>query len=134
LRQFDEHGLARFHCRVGHTYSPESLFGAQDARLETALWAAIRSLEESASMARRLAGAARDRGAVHTARRFDEREREAAERADLIRSAILRLSDLGETPPIGEPEPVRREDDLERRRLRTLEVRVGERAEEAGTG
>src|SRR5215210_7981582 len=45
LRSFEENAVIRFHCRVGHTYSPESLYGAQDGKLEAALWAAIRSLE-----------------------------------------------------------------------------------------
>ena len=117
LRVFDEHGVVRFHCRVGHNYSPETLYAAQDARLEAGLWAAIRALEESASLARRLANGARQRGAVATAARFDAREVEAAERADLIRSAILTLSDLDETPDIAEPEPVTSEDDRSRELL-----------------
>jgi len=95
LRQFAENGVARFHCRVGHDYSGQALYGAQDARLEAALWAAIRSLEESASLARRLARDARARGAAATARRFEARELEAAQRADLIRTALLRLSEIG---------------------------------------
>jgi two-component system chemotaxis response regulator CheB len=114
LRRFEEDGVVRFHCRVGHNYSGEALSSAQDARLEAALWAAIRSLEESASLARRLANDARQRGAVSTAQRFDARELEAAQRADLIRSAILELSDLDDTPPIGEAEPVASEDDAAR--------------------
>jgi two-component system chemotaxis response regulator CheB len=116
LRRFEENGVLRFHCRVGHTYSGDALFDAQDARLEAALWAAIRSLEESASLARRLATSARDRGAIATAQRFDNRELEAAQRADLIRSAILAMSDLEEVPPAGEPEPVSSEDDADRAR------------------
>ena len=114
LRQFEENGVFRFHCRVGHNYSAESLYGAQDARLEAALWAAIRSLEESASLARRLANSARERGAEVTARRFDTREQDAAERADLVRSAILSLTEYEELPPIGEAEPVAFEDDASR--------------------
>ena len=117
LRQFEENGVVRFHCRVGHNYSPESLFDAQDARLEAALWAAIRSLEESASMARRLGESARRRGANLTARRFDDRERDAAERADVIRSAILTLSGLNETPALAEAEPVADEDEAVRAAL-----------------
>jgi two-component system, chemotaxis family, protein-glutamate methylesterase/glutaminase len=106
LRQFSEHGLLRFHCRVGHTYSPDALYAAQDGRLEAALWAAIRSLEESASMARRLAIAARERGATVTETRYREREREAAERADVVRSALLAVTPLDEMPPATEPPPV----------------------------
>ena len=116
LRAFDEHGIERFHCRVGHDYSPVALAEAYDARLEAALWQAIRTLEESASVSRRLADSARSRGATATAARFDARERDAAERADVVRSAILRLSDLEETPPVGEPEPVATEDDVRRPR------------------
>lgn len=111
LRQFLENGIFRFHCRVGHNYSPETLYSTQDAKLEAALWAAVRSLEESASLARRLGLNARARGAMRTAERFDERERDAAERADLVRAAILTLSDLEPTPRVAEAEPVATEDE-----------------------
>lgn len=111
LRQFDENGVVRFHCRVGHNYSPETLYDAQDGRLEASLWAAIRALEEQAGLARRLAETARRRGAPRSARRFEDREREAAERADVIRQAILTLSDLEDLPEDAEPEPVSSEDD-----------------------
>ena len=114
LRQFAENSVFRFHCRVGHNYSHESLYAAQDGKLEAALWAAIRSLEESASLARRLANGARDRGAINTAERFDKRERDAAERADLVRSAIMTLTHFEDLPPIGEAEPVATEDEMSR--------------------
>jgi two-component system, chemotaxis family, protein-glutamate methylesterase/glutaminase len=114
LRQFEENGVFRFHCRVGHNYSPESLFAAHDGHLEAALWAAVRALEESASMAHRLAIAAHARKAVRTAERFEAREREAAERADVIRSAIFALSDLESLPDIAEAQPVAAEDDARR--------------------
>lgn len=114
LREFDENGVFRFHCRVGHNYSQESLYAAQDDKLEAALWAAIRSLEESASLARRLANSARGRGAITTAQRFEARERDAAERADLVRSAIMVLTDVADLPRVGEAEPVATEDDISR--------------------
>jgi two-component system chemotaxis response regulator CheB len=106
LRQFAESGIVRFHCRVGHTYSPESLYAATDGKLEAALWAAIRTLEDSASLARRLADDARRRGSRLAADKFDARERDAAERADVVRSAILALGDIEDTPAAGEPPPV----------------------------
>ena len=65
-------------------------------------------------MAHRLAVAARERGAQRTARRFDDREHDAAQRAGVIRSAILSLTDLDEMPRPGEPEPVGSEEDAMR--------------------
>jgi two-component system chemotaxis response regulator CheB len=47
--------LARFRCRVGHAYTAESLVAQQDDALEDALWAALRALEEHATLARRMA-------------------------------------------------------------------------------
>src|SRR5262249_46111916 len=50
-----------YECRVGHTFSAESFSESHDDALERALWAAVRSLEESAAVGHRLAGLARER-------------------------------------------------------------------------
>lgn len=47
--------LPRFRCRVGHAYTAEDLVGQQDEAAEDALWAALRSLEENVTLARRMA-------------------------------------------------------------------------------
>ena len=57
-------------CRVGHTWSPETLVDAQSTRVEAALWAAMRALEEQADMARHLAERAGERGDARGAERF----------------------------------------------------------------
>jgi two-component system chemotaxis response regulator CheB len=80
--------LERYRCRVGHVYSPESLLERKSTELEAALWAALRSLEETADASRRLAQRARCKGSAGAARRFGERQTDAARRADVIRQAL----------------------------------------------
>jgi len=80
--------LMRFRCRVGHAYLPESLAAAQSARLEEALWVAMRSLRESAALARRLSERAKARG-IHTMIDvYRRRAEEANERASLIEGVL----------------------------------------------
>jgi two-component system chemotaxis response regulator CheB len=80
-----EDGAKKFRCRIGHAYSPDSLLDAEDESVETALWSAVRSLEESAAIARRVAqlmpGAA---GA------FEEKAKERDRHAELIRALLAR--------------------------------------------
>lgn len=55
LEEIQESKMLRFKCRVGHLYSPDSLLADQTEAVERALWAAIRSMEEQAEFADRLA-------------------------------------------------------------------------------
>jgi len=61
----------QFRCHVGHAYSPRTLMAQHTRRLEDALWAAIRSFEESASLSDRVAA------------RFQERDPDSVERLKL---------------------------------------------------
>ncbi|HJT87968.1 MAG TPA: chemotaxis protein CheB [Bryobacteraceae bacterium] len=47
--------LVRYQCRVGHAFNPESMMEAESDAVERALWTAVRVLEESASVSRRIA-------------------------------------------------------------------------------
>jgi two-component system chemotaxis response regulator CheB len=89
---FERHegALERFQCSVGHVFSIESLSSAQAEALEGALWAAVRSLEDRASLLMRLAGRARGTDSVRSAETFERQAEEAIERARTIREAIER--------------------------------------------
>jgi two-component system, chemotaxis family, protein-glutamate methylesterase/glutaminase len=89
LWQIQDGGLERYRCRVGHAWSPESLLTQQSEALEAALWVALRSLEERAALARRLAEPARRRGYSITAPRFEEQAAEAQQAARLVRDLLL---------------------------------------------
>ncbi len=75
-----------FRCHVGHAFSLESLLGEQSEEVERALWSAVRSLEEGAALARRLARSQAD-GPLR--RRFAEKEATLSGQADLLRRILL---------------------------------------------
>jgi two-component system chemotaxis response regulator CheB len=108
LREVEDGGVVRFRCRIGHSYSPETLIAAQDGALEDALWVAVRGLEDQASTAERVAGTMRGRGLPRVAKRFDERRAEAMARAAVIRTA---LDGVVAPPPIEAPAGVERDAD-----------------------
>jgi two-component system chemotaxis response regulator CheB len=84
----EEGDLLRFRCHVGHAYSTESMQSEQSRVLESALWSALRGLEEQADLFRRVA---RRSPGSSTARRFEQRAAEASHHADAIKNTILTL-------------------------------------------
>lgn len=90
LWEHDDQGLLRFRCRVGHGYTEESLVAAQDERLEDAMWTALRALEESAAMRRRMADRVASRGLAEIARGYRERADAAEQQASSIRRILER--------------------------------------------
>lgn len=95
LNEVHEGDLLRFRCRVGHAYAPETLYQEQGLALESALWAALRALEEQASLGRRMAARARGLGQVKSAVRFDERAESSEQQARVVRETLQ----LGASPP-----------------------------------
>ena len=68
----------------------------QTDALEAALWTALRALEESASLARRLRERARQRGHRIAEARFSEQAEECTQRAEVVRQVLLQ-SGIGST-------------------------------------
>src|SRR5205823_10683352 len=97
LWQREEGSFVRFACRTGHAFSPDSLMQEQSKALETAMWSALRGLEERADLFRRMAG----RPGQHspTARRFESRARAVERHAGVVRDAMAKLA------PMAQPEP-----------------------------
>jgi two-component system, chemotaxis family, protein-glutamate methylesterase/glutaminase len=100
LWELQDGELQRFRCRVGHAWSPESLLTQQSEALEAALWVALRSLEERAALAKRLAEPARRRGHSITARRFEEQADEAQQAARLVRDLLLDRANFAAAWPL----------------------------------
>jgi two-component system chemotaxis response regulator CheB len=88
LFKIEEHEIVRFRCRVGHAWSPESLLGQQSDQLDSALWMALRSLEEKAALAAELCERAAERNSLILARRYQEKSEEATRAANTIRELL----------------------------------------------
>jgi two-component system chemotaxis response regulator CheB len=89
----------RFRCRVGHAWTAAGLLEEQGAALEGALWMALRSLEEKASLSRRMADAAALRGSGSTAERYREAGDDAEGAGRVIRRLIDQLGRLEDNAP-----------------------------------
>jgi len=74
-----------FACHVGHRFSLRSLYAEQAEEVESALWAAMRALEESAAVAKRLV----DSATGSLKERFAEKERALTNHARTIREMLL---------------------------------------------
>ena len=89
LWELTEGQVIRFRCRTGHAYSAETLLAEQSDAIETALWSALRALEERAALAQRLVQRARDRQQNLSALRFEAQEQDAQYSASIIRQLLL---------------------------------------------
>jgi two-component system chemotaxis response regulator CheB len=81
-------GTESFRCRVGHVYTEESFAAADAARVETALWTALRALEERAALQRRMAARAQARGQRLRADSYESSAAGATEDAVVLRDVL----------------------------------------------
>jgi two-component system chemotaxis response regulator CheB len=88
LWESEAKGLYRFRCRVGHAYSPESMLAAQTDEVDRALWIALRTLEERAALAHRLAERGRERGQLWVDRAFTTRANETSTEIERLRELL----------------------------------------------
>lgn len=101
LWEIREGRLQRYRCHVGHAFTARVLLEAQVKAVESALWSALRALQERADLLRRMAAEARerDRGTLTTMyeERADDYERDAALIRDILfHGAKPRPEDIAE--------------------------------------
>jgi two-component system, chemotaxis family, protein-glutamate methylesterase/glutaminase len=99
LFRLTEGDVLHFRCRVGHAWSAEALLAEQGETLESALWAALRALEESAALAVTIGDRLKARGSSDSAGRFYAQAQENRRRAHIIRSTLRATRTEQEGPP-----------------------------------
>lgn len=89
LWESEEAGQLRFRCHVGHAFSPESLLQGNSREVETALWTALRVLEEHSALLDRLAARCEEQRLKFSSEHFRERAEHAKRQAELLRNALV---------------------------------------------
>jgi two-component system chemotaxis response regulator CheB len=102
LWELEDNGFLRFRCRVGHAFTARHLRAEQRHAVETALWSALRALEESASLYRRMAEKAQSAFHDRTAEKFGERANSTMENARVLRDFLLQVNQGDEERPVTE--------------------------------
>lgn len=114
LWEIVESGFLRYRCRVGHAFTAKYLEAEQRHAIESALWAALRALEESISLSRRLAKRAVDwqQSALHEL--YEERASSKENHAKILRDFLLQVNERGEEDRIIDEEQASPPQDMEK--------------------
>jgi hypothetical protein len=88
LWDFEQNGLVRYRCHVGHGFTAQALAEAQSKRIEDALWTALRALEESVDMRRRMSRMAHNVKSPNVAREYEAQAKIAEAQAGVIRDVL----------------------------------------------
>src|SRR5262249_8461187 len=99
-------GAIQFECHVGHVFSLESMLSEQAGQVETALWAAVRALEESEQLALRMALTSPSA----MSERFKDRAQAMRQHAGVLRAILLSGSALSPADSAGATAAVPPED------------------------
>jgi two-component system, chemotaxis family, protein-glutamate methylesterase/glutaminase len=92
LWEIDQDGFLRFRCRVGHAFTAKHLGSEQRQAVESALWAALRALEESGSLYRRMAERASVFEHSESARAYEERAANTETNSRTLKDFLLTVS------------------------------------------
>jgi two-component system chemotaxis response regulator CheB len=87
----------RFRCPAGHAWSVTGLLAERGQALESALWMALRSLEDKAALTAQLAAGARGSGHELTATRLAGEAAESGAAAGLVRRLLVDSPDVAFT-------------------------------------
>jgi two-component system chemotaxis response regulator CheB len=100
LQESLDAGMLRFGCKVGHRYSEESLLYLQGQQLETALWAALRALDDRVQLTRSVAARMELRGGGEaSASRYRDEAAEAGRHAQTLRTLLEQTEAMASHDP-----------------------------------
>ncbi|MBV8067993.1 MAG: chemotaxis protein CheB [Candidatus Eremiobacteraeota bacterium] len=94
LWELDAGSALRFRCRTGHAYSGHQMLASHKPKLESALWASIRALEERRDLLRRLAKRTRQHGEGASTRQFERQAADIVADLERVHAALANFTAL----------------------------------------
>jgi two-component system, chemotaxis family, protein-glutamate methylesterase/glutaminase len=76
LWEFKSNGITRYRCHVGHAYTEENLLGSMESSTESALWTALRIIEERKNLLKNIESKERGNGKKESGQHYQKRIRE----------------------------------------------------------
>jgi len=96
LWQIPDGGMLRYRCHVGHAFTAETVLSALDGEVDNMLERLLRSHQQRAALAHRMAEQERGRNRENLAGQLEGRAREYEEDAEVIRRMVQRHGDPSE--------------------------------------
>lgn len=92
LWEIEDEGRVHYRCRVGHAFTVPHLEREQRHAVETALWSALRALEESASLYRRMAERASSANQGLSAEHYSHHAANTESNARVLKGFLLQVN------------------------------------------
>jgi two-component system chemotaxis response regulator CheB len=90
LWEMNENGIRRYRCHVGHAFTEEGLLIGMEASTETALWTALRILEERRNLLRKIAADERVTGNRKLAVSYNKRASELEVQIEVLKDKLFK--------------------------------------------
>jgi two-component system chemotaxis response regulator CheB len=85
----NNNGLSRYRCHVGHSFTEEGLLASMEVSTESALWTALRIIEERKNLLSKIAEREKKYGRNSAARMYSLRVRELEAQIDQLKASLF---------------------------------------------
>jgi two-component system, chemotaxis family, protein-glutamate methylesterase/glutaminase len=90
LWKLKENGSHRYRCHVGHAFTEQGLLTAMEVTTESALWTALRILDEKRNLLENLADKEKRKGSKQTAARYTKRIKELSQQIEHLKRVLFK--------------------------------------------
>jgi two-component system, chemotaxis family, protein-glutamate methylesterase/glutaminase len=89
LWEFKSNGISHYRCHVGHAFTEDGLLGAMESSTESALWMALRIIEERKNLLKNIAANGKSKGMRQTPRHYEKRIHELDTQIRQLRKVLF---------------------------------------------